>query len=113
MAGLTDSRDPMRAINMVRQVTRNWGGMISDKSILQFLSSRFLAQDLNQEEPGGLTSLGFDPHHKKHRFEDKKGCIATNNMQAMFGEKTFGKDIAIKQYTKKFFTAKLRTGKYN
>jgi hypothetical protein len=64
--------------------------MISDKSLLQFLSSGFLAPDLNQE-PDGLTSLGFVPHYEKHRFEDK-GHIATDNMQSMFSENTFDED---------------------
>jgi hypothetical protein len=97
---LTESRDPMRSINMVRQETRLWGGSISDKSLLQFLSSGYLAPDMNQE-PDGLTSLGFVPHHERHKFEDKNN-IATDNMRAMFGEKTFDED-SIKRYTKKQF----------
>jgi hypothetical protein len=48
-----------------------------------------------------LTSLGFVPHHEKHRFEDK-GHIATDNMRSMFGEKTFDEDT-LKRYTKKQF----------
>ena len=57
---LTESRDAMRTINMVRQETRLWGGSITDKSLLQFLSSGWLAPDSNRE-PNGLTSLGFVP----------------------------------------------------
>jgi hypothetical protein len=97
---LTESRDPMRAINMVRQETRHWGGSISDKSLIQFLSSGYIAPDLNKE-PDGLTSLGFVPHHERHRFEDRSN-VATDNMRAMFGEKTFDED-SIKRYTKKQF----------
>jgi hypothetical protein len=97
---ITESRDPMRSINMVRQETRRWGGSICDKSLLQFLSSGYLAPDMNQE-PDGLTSLGFVPHHERHKFEDKNN-VATENMQAMFGENTFDED-SIKRYTKKQF----------
>jgi hypothetical protein len=85
---------------MVRQETRLWGGCITDKSLLQFLSSGYLAPDMNQE-PDGLTSLGFVPHHERHRFEDRSN-VATDNMRAMFGEKTFDED-SIKIYTKKQF----------
>jgi hypothetical protein len=59
-AKLIESRDPMRLINIVRQETRLWGSSISDKSLLQFLSSGYLAPDMNQE-PDGLTSLGVVP----------------------------------------------------
>jgi hypothetical protein len=97
---LTESQDPMRSINMVRQETRLWGGCITDKSLLQFLSSGYLAPDMNQE-PDGMMSLGFMPHHERHRFEDKSN-VATYNMRAMFGEKTFDED-SIKRYTKKQF----------
>jgi hypothetical protein len=97
---LTESRDPMRSINMVRQDTRLWGGCITDKSLLQFLSSGYLAPDKNQE-PDGMTSLRFVSHHERHRFEDKSN-VATDNMRAMFGEKTFDED-SIKRYTKKQF----------
>jgi hypothetical protein len=68
MSKLTQSRDPMRAMNMVRQATSLWGGSISDKSLLQFLCSGHLAPDVNRE-PDGMTSLGFVPHHERHRFE--------------------------------------------
>jgi hypothetical protein len=98
---LTKSRDPMRSINMVRQETRLWGGSISDKSLLQFLSSGYLAPDINQE-PGGMTYLGFVPHHERHKFEDKNN-IATDNMRAMFGDKTLNEQDSIKRYTKKQF----------
>jgi hypothetical protein len=57
---LTESRDPMQAINMVRQATSLWGGSISDKSLLQFLCSGHLTPDVNRE-PDGMTSLGFVP----------------------------------------------------
>jgi hypothetical protein len=97
---LTESRDPMRSINMVRQETRLWGGSISDKSLLQFLSSGYLAPDMNQE-PDGMTSFGFVPHYDRHKFEDKSN-VASDNMRAMFGEKTFDED-SIKRYTKKQF----------
>jgi hypothetical protein len=97
---LTENRDPRRAINMVRQETRSWGGSISDKSLLQFLSSGYLAPDINQE-PDGMTCLGFVPHHERHKFEDKHHAAA-DNMRSMFGEKTFDED-SIKRYTKKQF----------
>jgi hypothetical protein len=99
-AKLTENRDPIRAINMVRQETRGWGGTISDKSLLQLLSSGFLAPDMNKE-PDGLTSLGFFPHHERYRFEDRSHT-ATDNMRAMFGEKTFDEE-SIKRYAKKQF----------
>jgi hypothetical protein len=99
-AKLTESRDPMRAINMVRQETRRWGGTITEKALVQFLSSGYLAPDMNQE-PDGLTSLAFVPHHERHRFENKSQA-ATDNMRAMFGEKTFDED-SIKRYAKKQF----------
>jgi hypothetical protein len=76
------------------------GGTISNKSLLQLLSSGYLAPDMNQE-PDGLTSLGFVPHHERHRFEDR-GTTATDNMRAMFGEKTFDEE-SIKWYAKKQF----------
>jgi hypothetical protein len=97
---LTENRDPMRAVNMLRQASRLWKGSISDKSLLQFLSSGYLAPDINQE-PDGLTSLGFVPHYERHRFEDKNN-VASDNMRSMFGEKTFDEDT-IKRYTKKQF----------
>jgi hypothetical protein len=97
-AKLTESRDPMRTINMVRQETRQWKGSISETSLLQFLSSGYLAPDINKE-PDYLTSLGFVPHHKIYRFEDKN-TTATDNMRAMLGEKTFEED-SIKRYAKK------------
>jgi hypothetical protein len=53
------------------------------------------------QEPDGLTSLGFVPHHERHRFEDR-GATATDNMRAMFGEKTFDEE-SIKRYAKKQF----------
>ena len=97
---LTESRDPMRAINMVRQATRLWQGSITDKSLIQLLSSGYLAPQINQE-PDGLTSLGFVPHYKRHRFEEK-GNASADNVRAMFGEKTFD-ESSIKRYTKKQF----------
>jgi hypothetical protein len=90
----------MRSINMVRQEMKLWGGSISEKSLLQFLSSGYLAPELNQE-PGGLISLGFVPHDERHRFEDKCN-VTTDNMRAMLGKKTFDED-SIKRYTKKQF----------
>jgi hypothetical protein len=48
-----------------------------------------------------MTSLGFAPHHERHRFEDKSNA-ATDNMRATFGEKTFDED-SIKRHTKKQF----------
>jgi hypothetical protein len=48
-----------------------------------------------------MTSLGFVPHHERHRFKDKSNA-ATDNMRAMFGEKTFDED-SIKRCTKKHF----------
>ena len=62
---LTKSRDAMRSINMVRQESRLWGGSISNKSLLQFLSLGYLAPDINQE-PNRMTCLGFAPHHERH-----------------------------------------------
>jgi hypothetical protein len=97
-AKLTQSRDPMTAINMVRQETAGWRASMSDRSLLQFLSSGYLAPNINQE-PDGLTSLGVIPHHKKHRFKDKTSATS-DNMRAMFGEKTFDEDT-IKRYSKK------------
>jgi hypothetical protein len=66
----------------------------------------YLAPDVNQE-PDGLTSLGFVPHHERHRFEDKNN-VASDNMQSMFGEKTFDEET-IKRCTKKqfFFPARI------
>jgi hypothetical protein len=65
-------------------------------------------------QPDGHTSLGFIPHHERHRFEDKSN-VAIYNMRAMFGENTFDED-SIKRYTKKqFFVPNpgLRTGPSN
>jgi hypothetical protein len=90
----------MRVINIVRQATSLWGGSISDKSLLQFLCSGYLAPDVNRE-PDSMTSLRFVPHHERQRFEDKSNA-ATDNMRAMFGEKTLDED-SIKRYTKKQF----------
>jgi hypothetical protein len=95
----------MRAMNMVRQATSLWGGSISDKSLLQFLCLGHLAPDVNRE-PDGMTSLGFVPHHERHRFKDKSNA-ATDNMRAMFGEKTFNED-SIKRHTKKQFVSPSR-----
>jgi hypothetical protein len=90
----------MRSINIVWQETRLWGRCTTNKSLLQFLSSGHLAPDMNQE-PDGLTSLGFVPHYERHRFEDRIN-VALDNMKAMFGEKTFDEE-SIKRYTKKQF----------
>jgi hypothetical protein len=102
---LTESKDPMRAINMVRQETRLWQGSISDKSLIQFLSTGYLGADINQE-PDGLTSLGFVPHYERHRFEDKSS-YSSDNVRAMFGEKTLD-EPTLKKYSKKQYFLPVR-----
>ena len=84
----------MRSINMVRQGTRLWGGFISNKSLFQFLSSGYLAPNINQEPD------------ERHKFEDR------SNMRAMPGEKTSGEE-SIKHYTKKQFFLPSRIKDWN
>ena len=54
-----------------RRIEGRYFATISEKHFLQFFSSGYWAPGMNHQEPDGITSLGFVPHHEWHRFKDK------------------------------------------
>jgi hypothetical protein len=69
---LLKSRSPTKQWNLVRDWSRQWRGLISERGCIQFLSEAFASV----ENPGGYTLFMFSPYCKLHHgVRDHKRAV--------------------------------------
>jgi hypothetical protein len=86
MTGLTMSKTPQKAINLLLSETRDWEGTFSVGGFHRMLSHGFMSHEANRTHPGGFTLFMFHP--KTVEIGGKGG----NNSNALLRE-YLGMDI--------------------
>ena len=61
MTGLTMSKTPQKAINLIQSETRDWEGTFSVGGFHRMLSHGFMSNEPNRANPGGFTLFMFHP----------------------------------------------------
>ena len=61
MTGLTMSKTPQKAINLILSETRDWEGTFSVGGFHRMLSHGFMSHEANRANPGGFTLFMFHP----------------------------------------------------
>jgi hypothetical protein len=98
MKHLMADKDANRALSIMRTRTKDWGGQVSEKGLLNFFASGYEAPDIH-EQPGGFSIFMFRPV----TITNPKGQRdKIHQVRAMFGESTLD-DEAIKFYASNDF----------
>ena len=95
---LVSDRDSHRALGVMKTVTKNWSGRVSEKGLLGFFANGFAANDIT-EAPGGFTIFMFRPLTAPHS-SDKKG--RRQQVRSMFGSTELDDD-AVRYYAENDF----------
>jgi hypothetical protein len=95
---LVSDRDSHRALGVMKTITKNWSGRVSEKGLLGFFANGFAANDIT-EAPGGFTIFMFRPLTAPHS-SDKKG--RRQQVRSMFGSTELDDD-AVSYYAENDF----------